>query len=57
MTAPRCPVCGKPASAAAAPFCSRGCQDRDLIAWLSEGYRLPGREPAPDALDNPADPD
>jgi len=28
------------------PFCSRVCRDRDLLNWLSEGYRLPVREPA-----------
>ncbi len=42
-----CPVCGCPAIAAAAPFCSQGCRDRDLLQWLGEGYRLPGRT-APD---------
>ena len=25
-----------------APFCSRGCKDRDLLKWLGEGYRIPG---------------
>ena len=37
-----CPVCGKPATEADAPFCSRGCRDRDLLQWLGEGYRIPG---------------
>ena len=37
-----CPLCGKPASTAAAPFCSPGCRDRDLLAWLGDGYRVPG---------------
>ena len=37
-----CPVCGKPESAEHAPFCSRGCKDRDLLKWLGEGYRIPG---------------
>lgn len=38
-----CPLCGKPAGAADyAPFCSRGCKDRDLLKWLGEGYRIPG---------------
>jgi endogenous inhibitor of DNA gyrase (YacG/DUF329 family) len=23
------------------PFCSQGCRDRDLIEWLSDGYRIP----------------
>jgi uncharacterized protein len=37
-----CPICGAPADPAHAPFCSRGCKDRDLLQWLGEGYRLPG---------------
>jgi endogenous inhibitor of DNA gyrase (YacG/DUF329 family) len=37
-----CPLCGRPASAAHAPFCGRGCKDRDLLNWLGEGYRAPG---------------
>jgi len=38
-----CPVCGKPVSAAHTPFCGERCRDRDLLQWLGEGYRLPGR--------------
>jgi endogenous inhibitor of DNA gyrase (YacG/DUF329 family) len=26
-----------------APFCSRGCRDRDLLKWLGEGYAIPAR--------------
>ena len=37
-----CPVCGKPPMDDQAPFCSRGCKDRDLLKWLGEGYRIPG---------------
>jgi endogenous inhibitor of DNA gyrase (YacG/DUF329 family) len=37
-----CPLCGKPPSPDHAPFCSRGCKDRDLLKWLGEGYRIPG---------------
>ena len=37
-----CPLCGKPAVPDHAPFCSRGCKDRDLLQWLGEGYRIPG---------------
>ena len=43
-TSPRiapCPGCGAPATVAHGPFCSQGCRDRDLLQWLSEGYRLP----------------
>ena len=25
-----------------APFCSRGCKDRDLLKWLGGGYRIAG---------------
>jgi endogenous inhibitor of DNA gyrase (YacG/DUF329 family) len=39
---PKCPGCGKPESHEHAPFCSKGCKDRDLIKWLDEGYRIPG---------------
>ncbi|WP_156680817.1 DNA gyrase inhibitor YacG [Sphingomonas profundi] len=39
----RCAVCGKPAQPAFTPFCSQGCRDRDLLQWLGEGYRVPGR--------------
>jgi endogenous inhibitor of DNA gyrase (YacG/DUF329 family) len=38
----KCPLCGKPESAEHAPFCSRGCKDRDLLKWLGEGYRIAG---------------
>ena len=37
----RCPICGKPAVAPAAPFCSKRCADVDLHRWLGEGYRIP----------------
>jgi len=46
-----CPVCGEPAVDPHAPFCSRGCKDRDLLKWLGEGYRIPGpRADVPDQL-------
>jgi uncharacterized protein len=37
-----CPICGKSPITEHAPFCSRGCKDRDLLRWLDEGYRIPG---------------
>ena len=49
-----CPLCGKTPSTEHAPFCSRGCKDRDLLKWLGEGYRIagpvapPGGEPDPE---------
>lgn len=59
-----CPICGAPSAPDHAPFCSRGCKDRDLLQWLGEGYRIPGPEVAPDeihssqsGLDNPGNRD
>jgi endogenous inhibitor of DNA gyrase (YacG/DUF329 family) len=54
-----CPICGKPVSQQHKPFCSQGCRDRDLIQWLSDGYRIPGpaaeadeQDSAPNGLDS-----
>ncbi|MBV9248816.1 MAG: DNA gyrase inhibitor YacG [Acetobacteraceae bacterium] len=44
-TRARCPICGKPASVEARPFCSTRCADVDLGRWLTEQYRLPGKLP------------
>ena len=41
---PACPICGKPAAPAYAPFCSKRCADVDLQRWLSGRYAIPGRE-------------
>ncbi len=43
LKAKRCPICGKPASAASRPFCSERCRDVDLNRWLSGSYVVPGR--------------
>ena len=48
QSAAACPICGKPASESARPFCSRRCADVDLGRWLTEQYRIPA---------TPADPD
>ncbi len=48
----KCPLCGKPASTDHAPFCSRGCKDRDLLKWLGEGYRIAGPPATGDGLDS-----
>jgi endogenous inhibitor of DNA gyrase (YacG/DUF329 family) len=50
---PTCPVCDKPATPEHAPFCSRGCKDRDLLRWLDEGYRIPGPPADEEGLDSP----
>jgi endogenous inhibitor of DNA gyrase (YacG/DUF329 family) len=46
------PLCGKPPSKEHAPFCSRGCKDRDLLKWLGEGYKIPGPPADPQGLDS-----
>jgi endogenous inhibitor of DNA gyrase (YacG/DUF329 family) len=43
----KCPICGKPATEEAYPFCSRRCADVDLNRWLSGSYAIAG-EKAPD---------
>jgi uncharacterized protein len=47
-----CPICGKPPSVEHAPFCSRGCKDRDLLKWLGEGYRIAGPAAPPGGVDS-----
>jgi endogenous inhibitor of DNA gyrase (YacG/DUF329 family) len=42
--AKRCPICGKPATDAAKPFCSKRCGDVDLNRWLKGVYVVPGKE-------------
>jgi endogenous inhibitor of DNA gyrase (YacG/DUF329 family) len=39
-----CPICGKPASAEAFPFCSKRCADVDLNRWLKGVYAIPADE-------------
>ena len=50
-----CPLCGKAENADYAPFCSRGCKDRDLLKWLGDGYRIPGPPADPDRVDSEGD--
>lgn len=39
----KCAYCRKhPVVVAFRPFCSEGCRARDLNAWLSDRYVLPG---------------
>lgn len=46
--APRaCPICGKPATRPAYPFCSTRCADVDLNRWLSGAYAIPASEDSP----------
>ncbi len=44
---PSCPLCGDTVARDHAPFCSRRCQDRDLLNWLGDAYAVPGN-PAED---------
>ncbi|HET8996858.1 MAG TPA: DNA gyrase inhibitor YacG [Acetobacteraceae bacterium] len=46
-----CPVCGRPATIDARPFCSPRCADIDLGRWVTGQYRIPA--PA-DAYDDQA---
>jgi endogenous inhibitor of DNA gyrase (YacG/DUF329 family) len=46
----KCPLCGKPE--VTAPFCSRGCKDRDLLKWLGDGYRIAGPPADPEKVDS-----
>jgi endogenous inhibitor of DNA gyrase (YacG/DUF329 family) len=39
-----CPICGRPAEAAFAPFCSARCADIDLGRWLSDRYVIPSED-------------
>ena len=48
----KCPLCGRPERSEFAPFCSRGCKDRDLLKWLGEGYRIPGPKADPERVDS-----
>ncbi len=49
-----CPICGKPATRAAYPFCSTRCADIDLNRWLSGAYAIPASEDSP-GEDEPRD--
>jgi hypothetical protein len=51
----KCPLCGKAESPEHAPFCSRGCKDRDLLKWLGEGYQIPGPPADPERVDSETD--
>ncbi|WP_375401888.1 DNA gyrase inhibitor YacG [uncultured Sphingomonas sp.] len=55
-----CPLCAKPAHPDYRPFCGRAHRDRDLLQWLGEGYRIPGRPIVDEdeaGLDSPGRPD
>ena len=58
-TAPtvKCPICDQRAAPEYKPFCSSRHRDRDLLQWLGEGYRIPGRAISQTGLDSAEDPD
>ena len=39
-----CPICGKPVSTEARPFCSPRCKTIDLGRWIDGDYRLPSED-------------
>lgn len=54
----RCPLCGRPTVPRFRPFCSAGCRDRDLLAWLDGRRFVPGldlEDPGQGAADRLAD--
>ena len=36
----KCPICGRSATAAHRPFCSKRCADEDLGRWLTGKYAI-----------------
>lgn len=42
-----CPICRKPSTRAAYPFCSKRCADIDLGRWFSGSYAIPAAEEDP----------
>ena len=47
-----CAYCRKsPRVAGFAPFCSRGCQDRDLVQWMRQGYVVAATDNADELSD------
>ena len=37
----KCPLCKEQAVQEYRPFCSKLCQDRDLLNWINEDYKIP----------------
>ena len=49
-----CPICGRPATPEAHPFCSKRCADVDLNRWLGGVYRVAVDDPDADQEEVPA---
>ena len=56
LTGRPCPICGKPATVASRPFCSKRCADVDLHRWLGGAYRVPTEDRDRDESPDPAEP-
>lgn len=41
----KCPICGKPTTQSARPFCSKRCADLDLSRWFNGTYAAPSNDP------------
>ena len=52
-----CPICGKPVTEAAKPFCSQRCADVDLNRWLKGSYVIPGPQEDPPTPSKPSEND
>ncbi|HXA40290.1 MAG TPA: DNA gyrase inhibitor YacG [Phenylobacterium sp.] len=55
MSAPKCPICGKPVEPEHRPFCSKRCADLDLHRWLGGHYAIPGPEDPDSVPEEPGD--
>jgi len=55
MSAPQCPICGKPTEAAHRPFCSKRCADVDLQRWLTGRYAIPAEDDEQGPAEEPSD--
>jgi uncharacterized protein len=56
----KCPSCGKPVEwkdSPFRPFCSERCKLVDLGRWVSEEYRVPGKEIPAEHTERDADSD
>lgn len=50
MSTRPCPICKKARVEQFTPFCSQRCRDKDLAAWFTDGYALPGAPAGPDDI-------
>lgn len=47
-----CPVCKESVIPEFVPFCSRYCQNRDLLSWMNEKYTIPVEPDFEDLLED-----